>query len=473
VTLALHWFRTDLRIYDNLALAAAQNDGPVAAIYIATPRQWQAHNDAASKQDYWRRNLEHLEAALLQLGIPLHYFEVATYSDIPALFAKVLNEWQVSALHCNREYPLNERKRDIAVETLCSTLGIRMQLHDDQVLMPPEHVLNKSGQPFKVFTPFARRMRELLHPVPALQLRTIRQQSAFLLKRISEQRQLHELSWPAVDPAWAKLWPAGEKQAGQQLKSFCEESLPSYHEARNVPAINGTSRLSPALNAGVLSIRECWQSARMYDEGFSGTGKGSELWRNELLWRDFYKHIAWHYPRVSQYKPWRDDLGHIPWQHDKEHFARWRDGHTGIPIVDAGMRQLVQTGWMHNRLRMLTAMFLSKHLLIDWRWGERWFMQQLVDGDFAANNGGWQWSSSTGTDAVPYFRIFNPVTQSRRFDPDGTYIRRYLPELAHLDNKIIHDPGSARPSSYPAPIVELAFGRERALKAFRRDPDLS
>jgi deoxyribodipyrimidine photo-lyase len=176
----------------------------------------------------------------------------------------------------------------------------------------------------------------------------------------------------------------------------------------------------------------------------------------------------WHYPHVCRHQPWKNDVGHVPWRHDHAEFQLWCEGRTGIPIVDAAMQQLVQTGWMHNRLRMITAMFFSKHLLLDWRWGERWFMQHLIDGDFAANNGGWQWSASTGTDAAPYFRIFNPVTQSHRFDAEGVFLRRYLPELATLDNDAIHDPGLLRPAGYPPPMLELAFGRERALQAFKK-----
>jgi deoxyribodipyrimidine photo-lyase len=461
VTVVLHWFRTDLRIHDNSSLAAAQALGNVAGIYIATPRQWQSHDDAPIKQDYWRRNLELLETALTEKGIPLRYFEVPDFSAIPALLEKVLTQSQVSVLHCNREYPLNEHRRDQAVATLCARLGVRMQLFDDQVLMPPEVVLNKSGQPFKVFTPFARHMRELLPSSITTPHNILRQESP-PLNRMTEQRTLRELSWPALDPVWEKYWPAGEKHARQQLAKFCGDPIADYPEARNFPAVEGTSKLSPALAAGVISIRECWQAAQIHTKG-----KGSEIWRNELLWRDFYKHIIWHYPHVSRHQPWRTDIGYVPWQHDKKAFARWSEGQTGIPIVDAAMQQLLQTGWMHNRLRMLTAMFLTKHLLIDWRWGERFFMQHLVDGEFAANNGGWQWSASTGTDAVPYFRIFNPVTQSRRYDPEGTFIRKYLPHLAHLDNKTIHEPGPERPSGYPAPVIELGFGRERALNAFK------
>ncbi len=469
MSLALHWFRTDLRVHDNLALSAAQASGPVAALYIATPSQWREHDDAPIKQDYWRRNLQILEAELRARGIPLLYMEVATYRDIPALLARVLPAWQVRALHCNREYPVNEQLRDAAVHTVCSELGVMMQLHDDQILVAPERVLNKSGEPYKVFTPYSRVMRELLQQ--GLPHAAVLQKQASAQKRhiepvlvqLPEQRQLHELGWPAIEPGWERYWPAGEAAAQKQLDAFCESRIDTYKAQRDLPAVSGTSQLSPALAAGVLSIRACWRRATLGQDS-----EGVFTWQNELLWRDFYKYIMWHYPHVCKKMAWRDDVGHVPWRHDKKDFALWCEGRTGIPIVDAAMRQLLETGWMHNRLRMLTAMFLTKQLLIDWRWGERWFMQHLVDGDFAANNGGWQWSASTGTDAAPYFRIFNPVTQSRRFDAEGKFIRQFVPMLAALDNAAIHEPGLLRPNNYPAPMIDLAFGRERALNAFKK-----
>ncbi|MEY4640146.1 MAG: hypothetical protein RLZZ227_140 [Pseudomonadota bacterium] len=461
MSLALHWFRSDFRIHDNTALSAAQAEGPVVALYIATPQQWRAHDDAPVKQDYWRRSLHVLESGLRELGIPLLYMEVPSYTEVPALFARLLGAWRVTALHCNREYPLNEHLRDDAVHAVCRELGVPMKRHDDQVLVAPERVLNQSGAPFKVFTPYARAMREILKQgVP--RAAALRLQQAPDLIRQPEQRDLRELSWGAVEPRWEPLWPAGETVALKQLAAFCRAPIGGYREQRDIPSVDGTSRLSPALATGAVSIRECWRRAPSEDND------GAFVWQNELLWRDFYKYIMWHYPHVSRKQAWRQDLGHVPWRHDVEDFALWCEGRTGIPIVDAAMRQLQHTGWMHNRLRMLTAMFLTKQLLIDWRWGERWFMQHLVDGDFAANNGGWQWSASTGTDAAPYFRIFNPVTQSRRFDAEGSFIRQYVPELAGLDKAAIHDPGLLRPDAYPAPMVDLAFGRERALNAFKK-----
>lgn len=462
MSLQLCWLRSDLRLNDNRALAAARAAGPVAALYIATPRQWQLHDEAPIKLDYWRRNLQVLEQELQQLGIPLVYYEVPLYRDIPPLLQRILPVLRAAALHCNRELPLYEHRRDEAVQLTCRQLGVGFQRHEDQTLQPPEQVLNKSGLPFKVFTPFSRALRERLTEASTANAEGPAVQAAPVLPATAESRTLDQLSWPDPDQAWAALWPAGEQHALQRLDSFCAAALARYKERRDLPGVDGTSKLSPALAAGVVSVRECWRRASAWQ-----AGEGVHTWQNELLWREFYKHVMWHFPHVNRKLAWRDDVGHVPWRHDHAEFAAWCQGRTGIPIVDAAQRQLLHCGWMHNRLRMLSAMFLTKHLLIDWRWGERWFMQHLVDGDFAANNGGWQWSASTGTDAAPYFRIFNPVTQSRRFDPTGDFIRRYVPELADLDAGSIHEPGLLRPANYPAPMIDLAFGRERALNAFR------
>lgn len=461
----LHWFRSDLRLLDNRSLHAAAASGDVVCLYIATPEQWRLHDDAPIKLDFWRRNLQLLAERLKSLGIPLLYAQAAHFGEIPALLARLLPQLQVVALHCNRELPLNEARRDAAVAKALQAQGITVHIHDDQTLLPPQRVLNKSGQPFKVFTPFARSLRQHLGEHDLACLPQPGRQAAPDLDAPGYLQRLDALAWPESGKEWSRLWLAGEDHAGLLLRDFAASRMEAYRQQRDFPAIDGTSKLSPQLAAGVLSVRQCWQATVEAEPG-----PGVLAWQNELLWREFYKHVMSHFPRVCQGWNWRDDLQHIPWRHDTEEFARWCEGRTGIPIVDAAMRQLLATGWMHNRLRMITAMFLSKHLLIDWRWGERWFMQHLVDGDFSANNGGWQWSASTGTDAAPYFRIFNPVTQSRRFDAQGAFLRHWLPELRDLDAAAIHDPGLLCPDNYPSPMIDLGFGRERALNAFKLHP---
>ena len=266
------------------------------------------------------------------------------------------------------------------------------------------------------------------------------------------------------------LWPEGERAARRRLESFVAKRIERYHATRDLPAINGTSTLSPYLAVGVLSPRQCLEAALAVNNGRLDSGrKGVATWISELVWREFYRHILIGYPRVCMNRPFRLQTESLPWRYDEELFRAWCAGRTGVPIVDAGMRQLVQTGWMHNRVRMIVAMFLAKDLFIDWRWGERHFMRHLVDGDFASNNGGWQWSASTGTDAASYFRILNPFKQSRRYDTNGDYIRRFVPELRDASADELHVPHKhdALKKDYPQPIVDHEIVRRSAIEAFR------
>lgn len=462
----LCWLRTDLRMQDNSALSQALECGPTLAIYIATPEQWQAHDDAPIKIDFWHRNLQELEKQLQAMGIPLIFFQVPAYQDIPALMTRILKAWDIQCLHYNIEYPLNERKRDEAVTVVCEQGQVRVKAYEDQCLLPPDLVLTQADKPFKVFTPYANKCWEYLQtsgPVSSYGLTLSgSKQKLESLKSLSDQRRLDALDWPEAQKSWEKLWPAGEKAAQKKLKDFVAKKIADYQEDRNFPAQEGTSTLSPYLAAGVISVRQCWEQAQA-----AGSNASVRSWCNELLWRDFYKYVMHHYPHVCRHEAWNPNYAAIPWRQDEADFKRWCQGETGFPLIDAAMKQLLETGWMHNRLRMLVAMFLSKNLLIDWRWGERWFMQHLVDGDFAANNGGWQWSASTGTDAAPYFRIFNPVRQSERFDPQGEFIRHYISALKAESSKSIHDPEKLK-TDYPEPMVDLKFSRDRALSAFRR-----
>lgn len=270
-------------------------------------------------------------------------------------------------------------------------------------------------------------------------------------------------------------WPAGEAEAQGRLSRFLDETIDDYQQLRDLPAKPGTSQLSAYLAAGVISPRQCLHGALASNRGeFDSGSAGVQTWINELLWREFYKHILTGYPQVSRHRAFRAQTEALPWRDAPADLEAWEQGRTGFPIIDAAMRQLLHTGWMHNRLRMVVAMFLSKNLLIDWRKGERYFMRHLIDGDLAANNGGWQWSASTGTDAVPYFRIFNPISQSQRFDPQGRFIRHWLPELRDLDDKTIHEPVKHRDlfdnNLYHCPMVNLSSSRQRALEAFKGLP---
>jgi deoxyribodipyrimidine photo-lyase len=269
------------------------------------------------------------------------------------------------------------------------------------------------------------------------------------------------------------LWKAGEEHAARRLGQFVGSRIDDYKTRRNFPAVNGTSTMSPYLTMGVVSPRQCFAAGVEANGGRIAGGKAAiKSWLDELVWREFYKHVLIGWPKVSMRRAYRAEYEQIHWNDDEQLFERWCEGMTGVPLVDAGMRQLNQTGWMHNRVRMVVAMYLTKDMFIDWRWGERYFMQKLVDGDLASNNGGWQWSASTGTDAAPYFRIFNPVSQSERFDADGKFIRQFVPELKDVPAKYIHDPYAARGKleqlpDYPEPAVDHQQARQAALEAFK------
>ncbi len=333
-------------------------------------------------------------------------------------------------------------------------------------------MLTRTGGYFQVFSQFRKVCHERLYQaLPGVRPRPQPQPPHALA---SDPLPDAVPAFPRPADSLRRLWPAGEEVAQERLRDFADQHLADYHERRDFPALPGTSQLSPYLAAGVLSPRQCLDAALVANRGeFSGGQQGAATWINELLWREFYKHILIGYPRVSRHRPFREETEALRWRQAPAELEAWQQGRTGIPIIDAAMRQLLATGWMHNRLRMVVAMFLSKNLLIDWREGERWFMRHLIDGDLAANNGGWQWSASTGTDAVPYFRLFNPLSQSERFDPRGEFIRHWLPELAGLERKAIHDPSSLglfAGVDYPRPMVDLKASRERALAAFRNLP---
>jgi len=343
-------------------------------------------------------------------------------------------------------------------------------------LFRPGSVLTKSGGYFQVYSQFRKVCYQRLHSALPTPIRRPAAQAPLTIASDPIPGAVPGFTPPAA--SLRQLWPAGEQAANRRLLAFADEQIDYYQSERDFPARPGTSRLSAYLAAGVLSPRQCLHAALHANQGeFDSGNSGIVTWINELLWREFYKHILVGYPRVSMHRAFRPDTDALAWRQAPHELAAWQQGRTGFPLIDAAMRQLLASGWMHNRLRMVVAMFLSKNLLIDWREGERFFMRHLIDGDLAANNGGWQWSASTGTDSAPYFRIFNPLSQSQRFDPDGRFIRHWLPELSGLNNKDIHNPaamdGLFGVVDYPRPMVDLGSSRSRALAAFKRLPQLA
>lgn len=471
---AMVWFRRDLRVADNRALSAAAHDADqLVAVYFVTPAQWKSHNDAPAKISFWLKNVQCLKIELQRLNIPLLIFEVADFSLVPSIIEEKCRQLKCTGLYFNQEYEVNEAARDSSVIALLKNAEITCKTFHDRILIEPGAVLTGQGKPYTVFTPFrnnwAKKIVETdtsILPVPKP------------AEKISDLECCgHEILNDYIETFSEDFWPVGEKAAQKRLAEFCGQKLAAYSQTRDLPALDGTSRLSGYLTAGVLSPRQCFSAlnqANNASDKLPDFTSSAGVWLNELIWRDFYHHVMVAFPRVGKGYPFQLATERISWLYDKKHLLAWQNGLTGYPIVDAAMRQLKQTGWMHNRLRMVAAMFLSKHLLHDWRFGERWFMQNLVDGELASNNGGWQWSASTGTDAAPYFRVFNPFSQSKKFDKDGVFIRQYCPELENIPAKALHDPMllqaevKKRGLGYPAPLVEHAFARNRAIEAFRK-----
>jgi deoxyribodipyrimidine photo-lyase len=468
----LVWFRSDLRIDDNPALyrAAGRATEGVVATFVCTPRQWAAHDWGDPKVGFVLACLQSLADDLERLDIPLIVETAPDFADVPRVLRRIAQSQRCDALFFNHELEVNERRRDELVKKAFRELGLPVNTYDDQTLVPPGSLQSGSGGYYTVYTPFRRAFLRRLGPegLPDVLPRPRRQRvragrSTPIPRRFAGYR---------IRGDSPIAGSAGEKASRKLLRRFLDSSAGRYHAARDVPAEEATSGLSPHLAAGSLSIRRAFIEAIAADDGrIEGGHAGYSTWIDQLIWREFYRHVLVGFPRVSRNRPFRLETEQVRWREDPRGLDAWREGRTGYPIVDAGMRQLRDTGWMHNRLRMITAMFLTKHLLIDWRAGERHFMRSLVDGDLANNNGGWQWSASTGTDAAPYFRIFNPWTQGRRFDPEGRFIRRYLPELRDVPSESLHDPGRLREArsagiDYPPPIVEHAAARQRALAAF-------
>ena len=465
----LVWLRQDLRCHDNTALlaACADPDAAVTAVYALTPGQWAEHDVAGVRIDFELRHLAVLKVDLETLGIPLRIIHAERFDDLPARMAELAQALQVTALHANRQYEVNELARDAAV---AAALDVPCQWHEDQCILVPGKVLTGDGRFYTVFSPFKRNWLQQLGPAQRPRGRPAPRKHQAATSDVIPAT-CPELPSHVGSEVCATLWPVGEQAAHERLSAFMVDDVVVYDSRRDFPAINGTSTLSPYLAAGILSSRQCLAAALQRQAAGVSSDKGLDNWISELCWRDFYKHIVVGFPHVCRHRAFKRETDAIVWSDNDEHFQAWCEGRTGVPIVDAAMRQLRETGWMHNRLRMVVAMFLTKDLFIDWRRGEAFFMRHLIDGDFSANNGGWQWSASTGNDAAPYFRIFNPVLQGQKFDPEGTFVRRFVPELDALPAKRIHEPYAKGQGAlfvkYPRPIVDRSLVKDRVLAAFK------
>ncbi|QGX90964.1 deoxyribodipyrimidine photo-lyase [Tatumella sp. TA1] len=467
----LVWFRHDLRLRDNPALSAAcmDDEAEVVALWCITPEQWQQHNVSARQLNYQYDALVILQKDLEERGIPLIVIETPTYHTLETAFMQLCEKHNIDKVFYNYQYEVNERQRDQRIEALCHQHDIVCQGFTDSTLFSPGTVLTGQGKMYHVFTPFSRAVLKKLSSVEL--------ECSALPRKRSHPSAITSTTLPNFSTKEGRYdadrFPVGHDAALSRLRDFSKHHVAGYAEQRDLPAEDDTSRLSAALAIGLLSAKQCVKRIINDHPQVLEQAGGAATWLNELIWRDFYRHLLVAEPQLCRYKPFQTWTDHIKWQNNKQQFTAWCEGQTGYPIVDAGMRQLNQTGWMHNRLRMVCASFLVKDLLIDWRWGERYFSEQLIDGDLAANNGGWQWAASTGTDAAPYFRIFNPTRQGERFDPQGTFIRQWLPELAEVAEKNIHEPWiwadkQHKELDYPRPIVEHRQAREATLQAFEQ-----
>ena len=462
------WTRRDLRLHDNFALQAALAQGePVIPVFVLDPTLLQAGDVSDKRVAFLFGGLRALDADLRVRGSRL----VLRHGDPAEVLARLCAETGATAVFAEADPWPYARRRDAAVAeqvSLTLTQGITAR--------PYDAIRKGDGTGYTVYTPFSRAWKSLPLPTPG-DLMSAPERLALppdvassLTASIPETSEVSETSKVL---SCSRAFPTGEAEALRRLRAFAGGSdapIGRYGEARNRMDLDGTSQLSPYLRFGMVSALRAAVAALHAVENApdAEARRGAETWLNELIWREFYQSVLYHFPAVLG-QEFQANLRGIPWRNDRAEFAAWCEGRTGYPVVDAAMRQLVQLGWMHNRARMIVASFLVKDLLIDWRWGERFFMQHLVDGDPAANNGGWQWTAGVGTDAAPYFRVFNPVLQGEKFDPEAGYVRRWVPELARVPDRHIHAPwtmpvdvqrlaGTVIGRDYPAPIVDHAFG---------------
>ncbi len=463
------WLRNDLRLDDNPALYFAIEDAkkktiPVCVIYCVTPSQWQQHNEAGAKIGFKSSVLTDLQNRLKRLDIALHLITAPQFDDCANAIVEFANTHHINSLWFNSEIPLDEQKRDASVKAALSSQGIETRSFQGDFLVAPDLLRTKQGGIYKVFTPWYKAWLQQLddqqQPLP----------TPTIDKPLNSVTDLNEITLPGAEPFRDDLWPANEQTAFERATVFCDEKIHRYLESRDIPSVNGTSTLSPYFASGVISARRC---LKIIQDSYLAHGTTaswrSDPWLREIAWREFYRYLMLNFPDLSRNKPFKPHTELLQWESNPDLVEAWKQGNTGFPIIDAAMRQLNQTGWMHNRLRMLSASFFTKLMLEHWSKGETHFMRLLLDGDFASNNGGWQWSASTGCDASPWFRVFNPTRQSEKFDAEGRFIRKFIPELVDLDNKSIHNPSPQQREQwgYPAPIIDYASARERVLERFR------
>ncbi len=466
MSVAVVWFRRDLRLADNPALAAAlKSHERIVPVYVDARDDEAPWQPGAASRWWLHHSLKALDADLRKRGARLHVQRGETLAVLRALIA----DTGASAVYWNRLYEPTLVARDARIKEALHDRGIEAHSFNAALLFEPWDIATAQQTPYRVFTPFWRKARAMLEVrTPLRAPRTIATPRIGPGADIDALGLLPRIPW---DAAFGKVWTPGEAGANAALNRFLEVAVGEYAVRRDIPGQAGTSRLSPHLHFGEISPMQLVAALEAASHGSAERRAGGEAYLRELGWREFSHHLLYHFPESAE-RNLNPAFDAFPWARiSVARLARWQRGATGIPIVDAGMRELWATGWMHNRVRMLVASFLTKNLRQHWLTGARWFWDTLVDADLANNTQGWQWTAGSGADASPYFRIFNPVTQGERFDPDGAYVRRWVPELAAFEGKAIHtpwtDPARIRASGYPQPMVDLSASREAALKAYR------
>ena len=457
----IHWFRRDLRVADNLALSHAAKLGiPVVPVYILSTWRESHPWTGLNRQHFLCGSLESLAKNLEALGGRI----IIRQGKIVDELRKIILESGAVAVHFNSDPDPFGKSVEKSVTAMCRELGVECHAHADVSLHTPDEILTLSDLPYRVYTPYSRNWLARTKPSPVTKP-----------NRLETPAEIKSLPLPTVEHWGWKIPPAqllepGERAARERLKMALNGKIQNYGSKRDIPAENGTARISQDLRHGLISIRTVYAEVmKVRANAHPAEQSGIDIFIKELAWREFYFAILHHYPNVLN-EEFNADWRGLPWDEPGEMLELWKEGRTGFPIVDAGMRELKATGFMHNRVRMITAMFLTKDLHIDWKLGESWFMKNLLDGEIASNNGGWQWSAGTGADAAPYFRIQNPWSQSARFDSQGIYIKRWIPELANTHpSRFLEPPKDGRPiaADYPSPCVDHKTERERTLAIFK------
>lgn len=462
----LLWFRNDLRTHDNPALhyfiSQLTENHDRHAIFFICEKQWLQHDWSIIKIDFIKRHAIALKQELQGYGIELSIITVENFDQQCAYLKDYCQQHKITRVVANSELEFNEQQRDLQ----CIKQGIPLLFFEADVIVPKGKILNKSGQFFKVFTPFKKAWLSYVKTFGFEYLGKLTTETTRILDTFEENDTIAPLN------NCSRLWPLSTEFESSVLPKFFSDKVKDYAHNRDFPSYKATSGASPYLASGLVSSRFLLLSlCNRYPDILVATDSAEFSWLNEIIWREFYRHLMFHEQRLCKHQSFNPKYADLPWHQNDELFHAWCEGKTGYPLVDAAMRQLNQTGWMHNRLRMVVASFLSKHLLLDWRLGEKYFMQQLIDGDLAANNGGWQWAASTGCDAQPYFRVFNPIRQSERFDPDGHFIRKYIPELADIPIKHLHFPHDYIEQQgldvYWQPLVDHKSARLRAIAFYK------